>query len=1082
MRKTMGLVLFLGLLGAPAMILAGTPVDVNFAESVYASGLSQITGLAWAPDGSNTLFVTQKGGTIRVVRNGTLQSATFGSITVFTNSECGLIGIAVDPQYATNKFVYVFATVSSSTQQVHRFTAMTDGSGNLVGSNRVQIGPNLPCMGVNHDGGALVFGPDQNLYFGVGNLGNGNNVGGNGTSGEFTSLGSKIGCMDRNGNAVSSNPYYNASDGITAADYIWARGMRNPFGLRFHPTTGALWLTEVGDSWEQVFLVPRNGNAGWPTENNTSTTNGLLIPKLAYRTNQSTFGGCITRGVFYSGTAFPTPHRGNLFFVDYNSGKVMRSVLNAAGDTITSTEVFVNGNSSLTDIVLGPDGALYYASHGGTVYRLRYTGMGTQNLVVSTSSLNVNEGAGASFTVRLAIQPSANVVVNVARTAGSTDVGHSPGSLTFTTSNWNSPQTVSVSAAEDADATNESATVTCSSSGLTLQNVTVNVIDNDTANGAPTASITQPVNGQVVSGTTAEFYGNGTDDVGCVKAEFWIDGVLRYTDTNTSGHYHFGGDHLRWDTTTLSNGTHTLLLKVFDGAGLSGSHQITVTVDNTTGAGGLSAEYYDATNFTTLRLSRVDPTVNFDWGSGSPDASVAADTFSVRWSGKVTPQYSQTYTFYTTTDDGVRLWVNNALLVDKWIDQGPTEWSGSIALTAGQAYDLRMEYYENGGGAVAKLSWSSSSQAKQIIPQSRLSPTASLPAPWQSTDIGSVGLAGSASASGGVFTVRGSGADIWNAADAFRYVYQPLGGDATLTARVTGVSNTDAWAKAGVMIREGLAPDARHAMMVITPGNGASFQRRTATAGASAHTPGPLVVAPYWVRLVRSGSTFTGYASSDGVAWTQVGSDTVPMGTNGYVGLAVTAHNNAALCTATFSNVSLTGTAYRQDSGADGLVSMEAERYFAKVDQGGKTWSVTTANAGFSGTSALQATPNSGVNNDAGYTTASPRLDFRVNFVKTGTHHVWIRGIGATGSDDSIHVGLDGAAVATSDRMSTFFTTWTWSRDTMDGVSATINVTTAGLHTINLWMREDGFVADKIVLSTNTNFMPSGTGPTESPR
>jgi hypothetical protein len=284
------------------------------------------------------------------------------------------------------------------------------------------------------------------------------------------------------------------------------------------------------------------------------------------------------------------------------------------------------------------------------------------------------------------------------------------------------------------------------------------------------------------------------------------------------------------------------------------------------------------------------------------------------------------------------------------------------------------------------------------------------------------------------------------------------------------------------MIREGLAPDARHAMMVITPGNGASFQRRTATAGASAHTPGPLVVAPYWVRLVRSGSTFTGYASSDGVAWTQVGSDTVPMGTNGYVGLAVTAHNNAALCTATFSNVSLTGTAYRQDSGADGLVSMEAERYFAKVDQGGKTWSVTTANAGFSGTSALQATPNSGVNNDAGYTTASPRLDFRVNFVKTGTHHVWIRGIGATGSDDSIHVGLDGAAVATSDRMSTFFTTWTWSRDTMDGVSATINVTTAGLHTINLWMREDGFVADKIVLSTNTNFMPSGTGPTESPR
>jgi hypothetical protein len=79
-------------------------------------------------------------------------------------------------------------------------------------------------------------------------------------------------------------------------------------------------------------------------------------------------------------------------------------------------------------------------------------------------------------------------------------------------------------------------------------------------------------------------------------------------------------------------------------------------------------------------------------------------------------------------------------------------------------------------------------------------------------------------------------------------------------------------------------------------------------------------------------------------------------------------------------------------------------------------------------------------------------------------------------------VGLDGAAVSTSDRMSSFGATWTWSRDTMDGVSATINVTSAGIHTLNVWMREDGMVVDKVVLSTNTNYVPSGTGPAQSPK
>jgi hypothetical protein len=121
-------------------------------------------------------------------------------------------------------------------------------------------------------------------------------------------------------------------------------------------------------------------------------------------------------------------------------------------------------------------------------------------------------------------------------------------------------------------------------------------------------------------------------------------------------------------------------------------------------------------------LIRVDTNVNFNWGNGSPDPSISVDSFTVRWTGSVQPQFNETYTFYTTTDDGVRLWVNGQLLVDNWVDQAPATKSGSIALKAQQLYNIRMEYYENGGGAVAQLAWSSPSTPQTIIPKTQLNP------------------------------------------------------------------------------------------------------------------------------------------------------------------------------------------------------------------------------------------------------------------------------------------------------------------------------------------------------------------------
>ncbi len=181
--------------------------------------------------------------------------------------------------------------------------------------------------------------------------------------------------------------------------------------------------------------------------------------------------------------------------------------------------------------------------------------------------------------------------------------------------------------------------------------------------------------------------------------------------------------------------------------------------------------------------------------------------------------------------------------------------------------------------------------------------TSMLPSPWAKQDIGSVGLPGDAVYQNGIFTLSGSGFDIWDKADAFQYTYKSLGGDGQIVARVASLQNTNAWAKAGVMIRASLAANSPHALMAITPGNGAAFQRRRTAGAASLHTAGPKVNSPYWVKLVRSGNLFTGYVSADGISWTLVGTDTVSMASSVLVGLAVTSHNNTALCTVAIDGV-----------------------------------------------------------------------------------------------------------------------------------------------------------------------------------
>jgi len=185
----------------------------------------------------------------------------------------------------------------------------------------------------------------------------------------------------------------------------------------------------------------------------------------------------------------------------------------------------------------------------------------------------------------------------------------------------------------------------------------------------------------------------------------------------------------------------------------------------------------------------------------------------------------------------------------------------------------------------------------------------------------------------GTYTMTGSGADIWNEADEFHFAYKTLAGPGTIVARVQSVENTNNWAKAGVMIRQSLEPGSVHAMTVVTPAQGVSFQRRNFTDDVSSNTDATGIVAPYWVKIERDlAGNLTGSSSADGTTWAMLGTENIQMGTNVYIGLAVTSHDAALTCQAVFTNVTTTGNVTGQWTNQDiGILSNDAEPLYVAV-------------------------------------------------------------------------------------------------------------------------------------------------------
>ncbi|MDB5271825.1 MAG: hypothetical protein JWO58_192 [Chitinophagaceae bacterium] len=220
-----------------------------------------------------------------------------------------------------------------------------------------------------------------------------------------------------------------------------------------------------------------------------------------------------------------------------------------------------------------------------------------------------------------------------------------------------------------------------------------------------------------------------------------------------------------------------------------------VTTVVTGNGDGLTGNYFNGMNFETPVYNRVDANINVDWGNGSPNAAVNTDGFSARWSGQIQPKYTETYTFHLTTDNGRRLWINGQLIIDKWIDDWGTDYTGTIALVAGQKYDIKLEYFENYGGANAKFEWNSTSQAREVVPQSQLYsnplPTVSISSPANNASVnaGTITIGANASDNGSIAKVEFyNGATLLGISTSSPYSYSWTGvtaGTYSLTARAT---------------------------------------------------------------------------------------------------------------------------------------------------------------------------------------------------------------------------------------------------------------------------------------------------------
>jgi glucose/arabinose dehydrogenase/regulation of enolase protein 1 (concanavalin A-like superfamily) len=829
----------------------------GFTETEVASFAGSPTCMEFSPDGK--LFIAQQNGIMPVWQNGSQLAANFfanAPLSTDTASERGLLGIAFDPNFASNRYVYVYYTTVGGDHhnRVSRFTA--DSSGNLaVAGSEFLVWKGDGHSAGNHNGGAIHFGPDGKLYIATGDNAQGSN------SQSLTNQHGKILRVNADGTIPLDNPFHDSAG--SNRDEIWSLGLRNPFTFTFQPGTGRMFVNDVGqNTWEEINdggsgQSGRGLNYGWPnTEGdfNQGSNPSFTRPFYAYNhsAQQTTPSGTvITGGAFYSPTTntFGAAYQDDYFFADLGSGWIYRIDLSTKQVTQFAT------GASAVDLKVTNDGSLYYLAYGvRKVFRVTSTAVTAP--IITQHPQNQTVGAGSSVTFSADASGSPTFKWQRSNNNGDTwnDVpGAASKTLTFTAAQGDN------NALFRAVATNANGSATSNSARLT---VLVNSAPN-----SPTITIVSGLtaDSKFIAGQVIRFSGTAADPE---------DGTLPASAFSWTINY----------LTSINQGD-----------------------QDSDGLPGLTRPFSTVTN---VRSGSFTPATTGPYTL----ADVAyAITLTVRDSQGLTTTSRRVIDPKTSSVTLASAPTGMGLTLDGQPFTAPNTFAGVVGFQRPIGAPLTQTI---SGTNFEFVSWSDGGDATHSIstPLENTTYTAAymavfpLPEPWEHTDVGAVGAAGTASYNDGTFTVKGAGY-IRGRADSFHFVYLAAEGDCSITARVVDLpfdSRRDKNARAGVMIRADLSAGAPHVFigpkakgpMQMISRNRADRASETAGAGAA-----PV---PYWVRVTREGGVLTAFRSADGVTWSKVRSkNTITLGSTVYIGLAVCSDQNGLL-SATFDNVTAT--------------------------------------------------------------------------------------------------------------------------------------------------------------------------------
>jgi glucose/arabinose dehydrogenase len=491
--------LLLFLLLSPFQSIQAQTFPVNFAGIQVATGLDPV-GIDIAPDGR--VFLAEKNGKIRIVKNGTLLTTPFITIPNVDNwNERGLLKVILDPGFNTNQYVYAYYTYkapggSVSNNRVSRFTANGDVA--VAGSELVLI--DIDPLGEvgYHNGGGIGI-KNGRLYISVGE----NTVASNAQS--FTTLKGKVLCINTDGGIPTDNPFYNTTTGKNRA--IYALGFRNPFRLSVQPGTGKIFVNDVGNStWEEIDEVLAGKNYGWPgiegVRTNQTAPANYQDPLYAYDHGN----GCsITAGQFYNPTTanFPTSYIGKYFFGDYCNGW-----LKNIDPSTKAVATFATGIDRPLDVAVSNDGTLYFIARGGisggsdeantsstngVIWKVNYTGNGIPVVAVNPVNKTVSAGEPVTFIISASGNPTPTYQWqrNGVNIAGANAASYTIANTTLSDNGAKFRVVVS----------NSAGSATSTEATLTVLN-----------NALPVATITAPTVGTKYSGgDVITFSGTGTD-------------------------------------------------------------------------------------------------------------------------------------------------------------------------------------------------------------------------------------------------------------------------------------------------------------------------------------------------------------------------------------------------------------------------------------------------------------------------------------------------------------------------------------------------------------------------------------------